>query len=140
MSVTPASPLWGDHHGHPGCFGCQMCLACVVRDEPCPGCASLAAARALHSPPFLAAFDALTPHLCAPVRVVRLTLPASVATWERDGVTWELDDCTDATVMTAIVGDRKCSRVIAPPVHTAEDAVRVCRERIAADRATVVPT
>jgi hypothetical protein len=42
--TPPASPLWGDHHEHPGCSGCQTCLACVLDDAPCAGCTSLAAA------------------------------------------------------------------------------------------------
>lgn len=51
MTAIPASPLWGDHHGYPGCAGCQMCLGCVLEDEQCPGCASLAVARAAAQPP-----------------------------------------------------------------------------------------
>ncbi len=23
-------PTWGDHEGHPGCHGCQMCWDCLL--------------------------------------------------------------------------------------------------------------
>lgn len=128
---TPASPLWGDHHEHPGCFGCQSCFGCVIEDEACPGCASLKAARDMHQPDFLAAFNAVTPHLGAPTEVLRLTLPVSYATWQRDGVTWELDDAESLGVLLSVirVGHPTFSASVDPPdlATSAAEAVAACR-------------
>jgi hypothetical protein len=30
VTDTPAKPLWGDTHDHPGCAGCQICFACLL--------------------------------------------------------------------------------------------------------------
>lgn len=31
--MSDEEPRWGDTHGHPGCYGCQMCWASIL-DEP----------------------------------------------------------------------------------------------------------
>lgn len=28
--MSDERPRWGDTHGHPGCYGCQMCFECVL--------------------------------------------------------------------------------------------------------------
>jgi hypothetical protein len=34
--MSDDKPRWGDTHGHPGCYGCQMCFACLVDGEDPP--------------------------------------------------------------------------------------------------------
>jgi hypothetical protein len=31
--MSDGEPRWGDTHGHPGCYGCQMCFACLMDDD-----------------------------------------------------------------------------------------------------------
>lgn len=30
--MSDEEPRWGDTHGHPGCYGCQMCFSCLLDD------------------------------------------------------------------------------------------------------------
>ena len=32
--MSDEEPRWGDTHGHPGCYGCQMCFACLLEEDP----------------------------------------------------------------------------------------------------------
>lgn len=131
----PASPLWGDHHEHPGCFGCQICFECLLDDGvACPGCAAVESARESHDPAFLAAFDAVTLHLGAPSEVKRLaSFPVSFATWERDGDTWEMDNA-EMGVLLAVMRDGRVVREasVDPPdlAASAAAAVAHCREAL----------
>lgn len=85
-----------------------------------------------HSAPFLAALAVLTPHLGAPSRVDHLPLLASVAEWERDGAAWTLDDYAGEVCLTATLPDgRDYGRIIDPPEHTAEGALRRCLDALA---------
>lgn len=32
--MSDEEPRWGDTHGHPGCYGCQICFACLMDESP----------------------------------------------------------------------------------------------------------